>query len=469
MVDEILPVLLRVNVAAGAAILLVIALRTTMARRFGAEAAYALWLAVPLAALTSVLPARRVLVDAPAFLAAMGAEPTWAGFDAAPGMLPDAAWNPAPALFGLWIAGAVASLAVLGWRQRRFSRALGRLRFEGGVYRAEARGVGPALVGTLRPRIVLPADFEAQFSLQERAVVLAHEEIHLRRGDHLVNAAVALLQALNWFNPLVHAAARRLRIDQELACDAAVVARHPQARRSYAEAMLKTQLSPVAPPLGCNWPAAGLHPLRLRIALLAQEGPSAFRRVAGLGLVAALSLTTGVAAWAAQPPQPVAKPLAPRASSSGWTAERPEAARNAAPVPAGASRVALGKSLVEASSAGDGAAVDALIQAGADVNAEVTGDGSPLIVAAREGRLDIATRLVAGGADVNGFVLYDETPLINAARMGHLAMVRFLVDRGADPSLAVPSGNLPGETRSPLKMAANKQVADYLRSRGARR
>ena len=81
----------------------------------------------------------------------------------------------------------------------------------------------------------------------------------------------------------------------------------------------------------------------------------------------------------------------------------------------------------------------------------------------------MAQFLVAAGADVNAYVKFDETPLINAARSGDLALVRFLIDRGADPNLAVPSGNRPGEMRSPLNMAANPQVADYLKSRGARR
>eukprot|EP01035_Chromulina_nebulosa_P016679 gene16679-22118_t len=38
----------------------------------------------------------------------------------------------------------------------------------------------------------------------------------------------------------------------------------------------------------------------------------------------------------------------------------------------------------------------------------------------------------------------------------------------ADPNLAVPSGNMPGEMRSPLSMARDQQISDYLKSRGAR-
>jgi ankyrin repeat protein len=90
-------------------------------------------------------------------------------------------------------------------------------------------------------------------------------------------------------------------------------------------------------------------------------------------------------------------------------------------------------------------------------------------MAAAHGRLEMVQLLVNAGASVNQYVRYDETPLINASRHGDLAVVRYLVEHGADPNLAVPTGNLPGEMRSPLSMAANPAVADYLRSRGARR
>src|SRR5690606_182279 len=116
---------------------------------------------------------------------------------------------------------------------------------------------GPALVGAWRARIVLPADFERRYDTLERELILAHERVHLARGDAWVNAFVALLRSLNWFNPLVHLAAAKFRLDQELACDAAVIARFPRARRRYADAMLKVQLAGQAwqelrLPVGCR-------------------------------------------------------------------------------------------------------------------------------------------------------------------------------------------------------------------------
>jgi ankyrin repeat protein len=167
-----------------------------------------------------------------------------------------------------------------------------------------------------------------------------------------------------------------------------------------------------------------------------------------------------------------ARPQPQVGTDAGWQSER-RAEALGAPIARKRERprrsaARLDRDLVDAAIEGDAEQVALLIRAGADVNAPLVGDGNALIVAARDGRVDIARRLLASGANVNAFVLYDETPLINAARAGHPEMVRFLLDHGADPNLAVPSGNRPGEMRSPLGMARDPAIADYLRRRGAR-
>jgi TonB family protein len=110
-----------------------------------------------------------------------------------------------------------------------------------------------------------------------------------------------LIQCLCWFNPLVHQAARWIRFDQELACDAAVIAARPGLRRPYAEALLKTQVMIATPPAGCAWRARGFPALRDRIRLLGQRAPSRPRRTVSAVLIAALMLGGGYAAWASQP------------------------------------------------------------------------------------------------------------------------------------------------------------------------
>jgi beta-lactamase regulating signal transducer with metallopeptidase domain len=160
---------------------------------------------------------------------------------------------------------------------------------------------GPALIGVLRPKLVLPVDFETRFDAEERALILVHEDIHRASGHTVVNALVELARCISWFNPLAHVAANRFRTDQELACDAAVIAARPTARRAYARALLKTQISPAFLPLGCTWTSRSGKRLGQRIALLGRPSLSRGRAIAGAVSVAIFGAALGYAAWAQQP------------------------------------------------------------------------------------------------------------------------------------------------------------------------
>jgi beta-lactamase regulating signal transducer with metallopeptidase domain len=276
-------VVLNANLAAGAAVLLVAAVRRPVRRAFGAEVAYGLWLAAPLAAVAGALPARTRL-------AAAAGTPHPA--HAASGLLQAIG----PALPLLWAVGAAVAAAALVWGQLRF------------LQRERAGAAGPAMVGVVSPRFVTPADYETRFTADERRIIRAHERTHLDRGDAHVNALIAAAQVLSWFNPLVHLAGRLARQDQELACDAAVLRRLPVARRRYAEALLKTQLGTCALPLGCYWPAPAPHPLEVRIGMLRAAAPTARRAVAGQLAVLALAVGAAGAAWAVKPPRPLPPP-----------------------------------------------------------------------------------------------------------------------------------------------------------------
>jgi hypothetical protein len=156
------------------------------------------------------------------------------------------------------------------------------------------------VMGFLRPRIVTPADFSTRFEANERELILAHEQIHLSRGDALVNAAVAMFRCICWFNPMIHAGARAMRIDQELSCDAAVLERRPKERRAYAETLLKSQLATRPLPLGCYWPSGRQHPLEIRIEMLGHSPASWSRRLVAAGAIAAVGAGGCLSAWGLQ-------------------------------------------------------------------------------------------------------------------------------------------------------------------------
>ena len=142
--SEVLTVLLRVNLALALATGLVLALRLPTRRLFGPRIAYGLWALAPLAVLAMLAPARVVTV--------MQAASPWTAMPQGPILQGAAsvaapAFDPWPLLAGLWIAGGLASLAWLAWRQIQFGQALAQ------------RRAGPAVIGVLRPRVIVPADF----------------------------------------------------------------------------------------------------------------------------------------------------------------------------------------------------------------------------------------------------------------------------------------------------------------------
>lgn len=294
MDNEIIALLLRLNLALAAGVLLVLALRLPVRRLFGARVAYGLWLIPLAAALMCFAPARveTIVLDWPD-----------TPMPAADVNASDAVWTWA------WAFGALVSLSILAIRQARFTQSLGRLgaREDLGkrVCAAQSNAHGPAVIGVLRPMIVTPADFDARFDEEERRLVLAHERAHVAHGDPWINAVMLAVQCLNWFNPFVHIAARLLRIDQELACDAAVLAQSEGARRRYAEAMLKTHLTS-AVPIGCAWPASDAATFKERIAMLKRNLPSRKQTLVGAAAIVLATGAVAAVAWAAQPPRVVA-------------------------------------------------------------------------------------------------------------------------------------------------------------------
>lgn len=284
------------------------AIRAPLRRYCGASVAYAAWALPPVALLALALPAPTVVV-APATVAAQVALP--AAVATAMPVVDRAAWWCA-----LWLCGALAMTAHQWRLQRRFVASLGDLQnVMPGLWRAQSRSGLPALIGLLRPRIVLPADFDTRYDAEERALMLAHERAHLRRGDPWANLVATALRIAFWFHPLVHLAAVRFRDDQELACDQRVIASAPQARRRYGEAMLKTLVAAQPVPLGCHW---GLtHPMKERLMHLQATPPRRFARAAGIAIACLATAGTAFAVWSAQTPTHVpSRAVAPTSPAS---------------------------------------------------------------------------------------------------------------------------------------------------------
>jgi TonB family protein len=160
---------------------------------------------------------------------------------AAAGALPPASpLSRLPAV--VWVGGVVISMLMLVIGLVRL-RAIGRTATPVvdprwlGLLDELARGAGvrrpvallesgdPALLvtwGFTRPKIVLPL-VARDWDEERRRVVLTHELAHVRRGDWVVQVFAHAVLALNWFNPIVWLACRRLQRESEHACDDAVL------------------------------------------------------------------------------------------------------------------------------------------------------------------------------------------------------------------------------------------------------
>lgn len=100
-----------------------------------------------------------------------------------------------------------------------------------------SRDAGPAIVGLLQPRIVIP-EWILQASVGHQTVILAHEQSHLDAGDQkLLTVSVCLLVFMPWNLPLWWQL-RRLRRAIEVDCDTRVL-RHGHSVSNYGEVLIE--------------------------------------------------------------------------------------------------------------------------------------------------------------------------------------------------------------------------------------
>ena len=145
------------------------------------------------------------------------------------------AFSPAtliPLAWGLGIAAMLLYAAVSYFRlsrQVRLSAPAGKR-----VYRCDTIST-PFILGIVNPKIFLPSDLDERTAVS----VLAHEQTHLRRGDHLWKPLGYVLLSIYWFNPLCWVAYFLFCRDVEQACDEAVIERmNPQQKKDYSAALL---------------------------------------------------------------------------------------------------------------------------------------------------------------------------------------------------------------------------------------
>jgi beta-lactamase regulating signal transducer with metallopeptidase domain len=99
--------------------------------------------------------------------------------------------------------------------------------------------VGPAVIGLMRPTIVLPELVLRGKRPTDLESILAHELIHIRRGDLWLGVLQVVAKSLWWFHPLVWWSARAASSESERCCDEQVIAELGCDPTRYARSLLE--------------------------------------------------------------------------------------------------------------------------------------------------------------------------------------------------------------------------------------
>jgi beta-lactamase regulating signal transducer with metallopeptidase domain len=163
----------------------------------------------------------------------------------------------------------------------------------------------PALLGFLRPRLLLPERLLESFDRDALRLLFLHEIAHAKRRDILVNWLATAVHVVHWWNPLVAYALARMRAEREIATDAAVLSHEPEtAGRQYGETLIRLLefSSDRALLPGTAGVLEDRSELERRVTMIAQHRRTPRRGTALFaGLVLALGLTT--LTRAASPPE----------------------------------------------------------------------------------------------------------------------------------------------------------------------
>jgi hypothetical protein len=282
----------------------------------------------------------------------------------------------------------------------------------------------PFAVGFWFPTIMLPADAPRWLQGDLRRALI-HELAHVRRRDWAFQLGAWTACAFHWFNPLVWIARRRLCLEAERACDDAVVTGDGSAEYADQLVSLAERVSRGVPPPALAMARRSDLSARVSAVLDSAQRRGPAGKAMAVSILLAMAVTVMSIASLQAEPAAARKSLTARTTASSGSATQP---------PAGP----LDRSLYEAAEKGDLNAIVALLDAGANVNVAIEGDGSPLIGAARQGHVEAVRLLLERGADPNRPVPGDGSPLIMAAREGHLAVVALLLERNASVDQVVP-------------------------------
>ncbi len=135
----------------------------------------------------------------------------------------------------IWLAGMATLLIYSLITSLRLCRKLKSATHMAGHIYELAAGSTPFVFGIRKPKIYLPSGI----SESERSYILAHEQTHINRFDHILKPLAFLVLCVHWFNPLVWVAFFLMSGDMEMSCDESVLGRMGgKIKKDYSSSLL---------------------------------------------------------------------------------------------------------------------------------------------------------------------------------------------------------------------------------------
>ncbi|MBP9478316.1 MAG: BlaR1 family beta-lactam sensor/signal transducer [Sebaldella sp.] len=105
-----------------------------------------------------------------------------------------------------------------------FEKCKNRLNITGNIILGESAFTKtPTAMGIFKPYVILPAKIYKQISKNDMEYIFLHELNHYKSRDILINYIMCVFQIIYWFNPLIWAVFRQMRLEREIACDNSVL------------------------------------------------------------------------------------------------------------------------------------------------------------------------------------------------------------------------------------------------------
>ncbi|HEX4797017.1 MAG TPA: M56 family metallopeptidase [Humisphaera sp.] len=177
----------------------------------------------------------------------------------------------------------------------------------------------PAVVGWIKPVILLPTSIVSGLSIQQIEAILAHELAHIQRLDYLVNLVQVLVEALLFFHPAVWWISSQVRQQREDCCDDVALAACGD-RLEYARALARLEEMRGSPMPLALAASDGLLLRRIRRILGQPTAEIEVPRGGSVLILAAIIISLGaLSAKSRAQDGPVSRPAATQATTQNVT------------------------------------------------------------------------------------------------------------------------------------------------------